>query len=59
MNNYLTTGIELTSIANAIHTVGGTSASLIYPSGFISAIQEIQPSLESLTINENRRLNVW
>lgn len=59
MSNYLTTGIELTSIANAIHTAGGTSALLIYPSGFINAIQGIWPSLESLTINENRRLNVW
>lgn len=59
MSNYLTTGIELTSIANAIRTARGASALLIYPSGFIGAIQRIQPSLESLTINENRRLNVW
>ena len=42
MADYLTTDTELTSIANAIRTKGETSASLIYPSGFISAIEAIQ-----------------
>lgn len=32
---------DLTSIANAIRTKGGTSASLAFPSGFVSAIQAI------------------
>lgn len=41
MANYLTTDTELTSVANAIRTKGGTSASLTFPSGFISAIQNI------------------
>ena len=41
MPDYLTTGAELTSIADAIRTKGGTSASLEYPNGFISAIQAI------------------
>lgn len=41
MAKYITTDSELTSIANAIRTKGGTSASLEYPSGFISAIQNI------------------
>lgn len=32
---------DLTSVANAIRTKGGTSASLAFPSGFVSAIQNI------------------
>lgn len=32
---------DLTSIANAIRTKGGTSASLAFPSGFVSAIGDI------------------
>lgn len=39
--DYLTTDTELTSIADAIRTKGGTSASLVYPTGFVSAIQAI------------------
>jgi len=38
---YLTTDTELTSVANAIRTKGGTSAVLTYPAGFVSAIQAI------------------
>jgi hypothetical protein len=37
----LTTDTELTSVANAIRTKGGTSASLVYPAGFVSAIEAI------------------
>ena len=32
---------DLTSVANAIRTKGGTSAELAFPSGFVSAIQNI------------------
>lgn len=32
---------DLTSVANAIRTKGGTSASLAFPSGFVSAIADI------------------
>lgn len=32
---------DLTSVANAIRTKGGTSASLAFPSGFVSAIEAI------------------
>lgn len=39
--DYKTTDTELTSIANAIRTKGGTSAQLTFPSGFISAIEAI------------------
>ena len=41
MADYLTTDTELTSVADAIRSKGGTSASLVYPSGFVSAIQAI------------------
>ena len=37
---------ELTSIANAIRAKGGTSASLTFPNGFISAIQALNVSSE-------------
>lgn len=41
MADYLVTDTELTSIANAIRTKGGTSASLSFPTEFISAINSI------------------
>ena len=39
--SYTVSSTSLTSIADAIRTKGGTSASLTYPSGFISAINAI------------------
>lgn len=41
MANYLTTDTDLTSVANAIRTKGGTSAQLAFPAGFVSAIGDI------------------
>lgn len=41
MADYLVTDAELTSIANAIRTKGGTSASLTFPAGFVTAIENI------------------
>lgn len=41
MANYIASDTDLTSVANAIRTKGGTSASLIFPSGFVSAVQNI------------------
>ena len=41
MPDYLTTGSELSSIANAIRAKGGTSSSLEYPNHFVSAIEAI------------------
>ena len=38
---YLTRKSELTSIANAIRAKSGTSAQLVYPDGFVTAIQSI------------------
>ena len=41
MAEYLTTDTELDAIADAINAKGGTSGQLVYPSGFVSAIQAI------------------
>lgn len=41
MADYLTTDTELASVANAIRMKGGTSAQLVYPTGFVSAIEAI------------------
>ena len=41
MADYLTTDTELKSIADAIRTKGGTSETLSYPDGFVSAIDNI------------------
>ena len=38
---YLTRKSELTSVANAIRAKGGTTAQLIYPNEFVTAIQAI------------------
>lgn len=46
MSDYLVTDTELTSIANAIRTKGGTSANLSFPTGFVSAINAISGGLE-------------
>lgn len=43
---YLTRKSELTSIADAIREKGGTSDSLVYPDGFVTAIQAIQTGTE-------------
>ena len=39
---YLTRKSELTLVADAIRAKGGTAAQLVYPAGFVSAIQAIQ-----------------
>lgn len=41
MADYLVTDTELTSIADAIRTKGGTSAALTFPAGFVSAVNDI------------------
>lgn len=41
MADYLVTDSELTSVANAIRTKGGTSSSLEFPTEFVTAIQDI------------------
>ena len=49
MANYKVTDAELVSVADAIRLKGGTSASLAFPSGFVSAIGEIQSGGMSLS----------
>lgn len=41
MSNYIVDGADLTSVANAIRTKGGTSAQLAFPADFVSAVQAI------------------
>ena len=42
MSNYIVDGADLTSVANAIRTKGGTSAQLAFPAEFVSAIEDIE-----------------
>ena len=58
MADYLVTDTELTSIANAIRTKGGTSASLEFPQEFVQAINDIETggggaTVEELNITQN------
>lgn len=39
---YLTNDTDLTKVANAIRSKGGTSDTLVYPDGFVTAINDIQ-----------------
>ena len=41
MAEYLTNTTDLTAVADAIRVKGGTSAPLVYPDGFVTAIQSI------------------
>lgn len=42
MAEYLTNTADLTAVANAIRAKGGTADSLVYPDGFVTAIQAIE-----------------
>lgn len=42
MAEYLTNTTDLTKVADAIRTKGGTTDPLIYPDGFVAAIESIQ-----------------
>ena len=46
MAEYLTNTTDLTKVASAIREKGGTSDSLVYPGGFVTAIQDIQTGTE-------------
>ena len=46
MAEYLTNTTDLTKVASAIREKGGTSDPLIYPDGFVTAIQDIQTGTE-------------
>lgn len=55
MSNYLTTDTDLIAVADAIRVKGGTSSSLSFPDGYVSAIQDIQTggNLEDITISQD------
>lgn len=57
MADYKVTDTQLVQIADAIRSKGGTSASIVFPSGFISAVEAIPSgtsmSLISKEISEN------
>jgi len=52
MSNYIVDGADLTSVANAIRTKGGTSAQLSFPTEFVSAIGAIQTGGGNVQIEE-------
>lgn len=49
MAEYLTNTADLTAVADAIRAKGDTYASLVYPSGFVSAIQAIDVASGGVT----------
>lgn len=57
MSEYKVSGTDLTSIADAIRTKGGTSASLSFPDGFVDAIDNIQTGGSSTLITKNITAN--
>ena len=57
MSDYKVTDSELTGIANAIRTKGGTSSPLVFPNGFTSAIEAIPTGGGSTLITKNISAN--
>lgn len=60
MADYKVTDTELTSIANAIRTKGGTQAQLEFPTGFVSAVQAIPTGggvIQPLSATQNGTYN--
>lgn len=47
MAKYLTNTAELTAVADAIRTKGGTEEPLTYPAGFVTAIENISTGTNS------------
>lgn len=50
MAEYLTNTTDLTAVANAIRSKGGTTEPLVYPDGFVTAINSIQASSGGVNI---------
>lgn len=50
----LTNVADLTAVANAIRSKGGTTDPLVYPDGFVTAINSIQASSGSVDIKANK-----
>lgn len=61
-HEYLTNSTDLTAVADAIRAKGGTTAQLVYPDGFVSAIQAIstgkQEQTKTVNIASNGQLTV-
>lgn len=55
MSDYLTTDTELQSVANAIRAKSGVSGSLVYPTGFVSAIESISTGETVVSNSEDVR----
>lgn len=55
--NYKVSGSDLTSVANAIRTKGSTSSPLEFPSGFVTAIQNIPSGGSATLITKNITTN--
>lgn len=51
MANYLTNTTDLTAVADAIREKTGESGGLIYPSGFVSAIEGISGGLGTKSVS--------
>ena len=51
MSDYITNDTELQSVADAIRTKGGTSAPLVYPTGFVNAISAIEVGIDTSDAN--------
>jgi len=51
MADYLTTDTELASVASSIRTKGGTSSPLVYPTGFVNAINAIEVGVDTSDAN--------
>lgn len=52
MSNYLVSDTDLTSVANAIRTKGGTSAQLEFPTDFVSAIGAIPSGGGGISVDD-------
>lgn len=47
--NYLTAADDLTAVADAIRAKGGTSAALVFPDGFVTAVAAIESQPPAVT----------
>lgn len=66
MSDYIVKDTELTSVANAIRTKGGTNSQLVFPGGFVSAIGNISGgggssdfSTAEVTVNANKQFEFY
>ena len=58
-NEYSVNQSDLISVANAIRTKGGTSDTLVFPSGFVSAVQAIQAGGGTITATTPKDVNFY